>query len=306
MSYASTEVFHEVLGQEVYVDIDRLKDLAQHGIPDEVRGEVWKYLLGVSQPDKSQEVTTNLARSQEYNDQKKRDLHNSNELQQMGNSRAVVDDDDDVVPMKRVRGEIKRYQESAEQLQNLALQKGFEKVVSGFLTQNPHLAEYYTFIIPLCGPLVAVYRDNEPEIYHTFSSLMKMTRDRLLPATSNKLIADFMAVFRITQPELYSHFEQEELEPNEWAIPWIQSLLSRELPLDCVLRLWDSYFAQDNGFELHPYVCLSILANCKETLEELEYADLLGYLQHLPWMDMDTIIAQAQNIRHDALAHNLL
>lgn len=42
----------------------------------------------------------------------------------------------------------------------------------------------------------------------------------------------------------------------EWAASWFQFLLSRELPLDCVMRLWDTYFAGPDGLRLHIYVCL--------------------------------------------------
>lgn len=62
--------FNEILQSEVYVDLDRLRILARHGIPTELRGvssychrailfftdsisqEVWKFLLGVEQADR--------------------------------------------------------------------------------------------------------------------------------------------------------------------------------------------------------------------------------------------------------------
>jgi TBC1 domain family member 2 len=45
--------FLEILMAETLVDIDKLQSASKHGVPDEVRGEVWKYLLGVEAPDKS-------------------------------------------------------------------------------------------------------------------------------------------------------------------------------------------------------------------------------------------------------------
>ncbi len=44
--------FNELLGGEVYIDMERLVDTSRHGIPEKVRGEVWKHLLEVSKPDK--------------------------------------------------------------------------------------------------------------------------------------------------------------------------------------------------------------------------------------------------------------
>ncbi len=44
--------FLELLSDESSVDIIGLKEVSKYGIPDKVRGEVWKYLLGVYHPDK--------------------------------------------------------------------------------------------------------------------------------------------------------------------------------------------------------------------------------------------------------------
>jgi hypothetical protein len=42
----------ELLESEDIVEFDKIVDLAVHGIPAKTRGEVWKYLLLVSKPDK--------------------------------------------------------------------------------------------------------------------------------------------------------------------------------------------------------------------------------------------------------------
>jgi len=50
---ASTEEeYHELMNAEVFVEIDKLRDIAKHGVPDNVRGDVWMYLLGVQHSDK--------------------------------------------------------------------------------------------------------------------------------------------------------------------------------------------------------------------------------------------------------------
>jgi hypothetical protein len=50
------EEYRDILMADTFVDLPRLKLRAQQGVPSEIRGEVWKYLLGVSKPDKSEEV----------------------------------------------------------------------------------------------------------------------------------------------------------------------------------------------------------------------------------------------------------
>ncbi len=68
-----------------------------------------------------------------------------------------------------------------------------------------------------------------------------------------------------------------------------QFLLAKELPMDCVLRLWDTYFSCAEGLGLHLYTMLAILVNFHEELIELEHSELKGFLQHLPEMDMDQV-----------------
>lgn len=49
---SSYEDFIEVLENDDEVDVAKLADMAQHGVPAEVRGLVWKYLLGAAHADK--------------------------------------------------------------------------------------------------------------------------------------------------------------------------------------------------------------------------------------------------------------
>ena len=50
---ASLEEYEDVLSSEDgVVDVIKLREYAVHGIPGEVRGQVWLYLLGVVSPEK--------------------------------------------------------------------------------------------------------------------------------------------------------------------------------------------------------------------------------------------------------------
>ena len=50
------------------VDVPRLRKCAKHGLPDELRCDVWKYLLGVSNPDKSEVAPNEKQLSDEFLD----------------------------------------------------------------------------------------------------------------------------------------------------------------------------------------------------------------------------------------------
>lgn len=53
---SSYEDFVEVLENDDEVDVAKLADMSQHGVPAEVRGLVWKYLLGAAHADKCELV----------------------------------------------------------------------------------------------------------------------------------------------------------------------------------------------------------------------------------------------------------
>ena len=60
---------------------------------------------------------------------------------------------------------------------------------------------------------------------------------------------------RHTLPDLYFYFEEEQCSGGMWLFSWLQFLLARELPLPCVLRLWDTYLADE--------VSSTLLSSCE-------------------------------------------
>ena len=75
-----------------------------------------------------------------------------------------------------------------------------------------------------------------------------------------------MVLLRVLQPELLSHFEEEEVDIRSLVTPWFETLLGKQLPIDAILLLWDNYFSSGN-LNLHVYTCLAILQYFKEDLE---------------------------------------
>jgi hypothetical protein len=61
-------VMLSVVTWQQVVDVPRLRQCAKHGLPDELRCDVWKYLLGVSNPDKSEVAPNEKQLSDEFLD----------------------------------------------------------------------------------------------------------------------------------------------------------------------------------------------------------------------------------------------
>ena len=64
-----------------------------------------------------------------------------------------------------------------------------------------------------------------------------------------------------------------------------------------LMRLWDTYFAVPDLLDLHLYVCLAILTNCRDVLEDLDRSETMSMLFSLPPLNVDRIISDAVNIR---------
>lgn len=64
----------------------------------------------------------------------------------------------------------------------------------------------------------------------------------------------------------------------QFAFRWMNCLLMRELPLRAVVRAWDTYLAEDNGFEsFHVYVSAALLCHFSATLREMDFQSMVRW-----------------------------
>ncbi|KAI8967381.1 rab-GTPase-TBC domain-containing protein [Mycotypha africana] len=273
--------FQEILQSEVYVDLERLRILARHGIPESIRGEVWKYLLGVQQADRSKELSSSKARNEEYD-----------QLDKMDNDLA-----------KRIRGELSRYQRRVPEFQGQDYTQSFVNIITAYLNANRDV-EYNPNLIALCAPFIYV-SETECDAYSCFERLMQAMDEYNSNISLKEQVAQFMTLFRYGLPELCSYFDEEEVDLNEWSTSWLQNLLSKEMRFENLVRLWDTYFAMTDFFAFHPFVCLSILLSAKEALEDLEQSEIRTMLLRLPLLNMEMIIADAYNFRHETIERQM-
>lgn len=124
------------------------------------------------------------------------------------------------------------------------------------------------------------------------------------PAQAN--LSRFILLLRVVLPDLYALFDEVEIDSRAWAAGWLSHLLAGELPLASLLRLWDSYFASPEGVSLHPYVCVAILRQFQDELDELDRHELLSFLRCLPHLDMEQILADAHSIRLEVSEMNIM
>mmetsp|Transcript_44815 Transcript_44815/g.106272 ORF Transcript_44815/g.106272 Transcript_44815/m.106272 type:complete len:297 (+) Transcript_44815:186-1076(+) len=294
---ATLEEYRDILIADTFVDLPRLKLRAQHGVPEEIRAEVWKYLLNVSKLDKSEEVSITKKMEENYWDMAQT---SQNDIEVLGAVKAVL----------------RHFPPQWEAALDAKSRKMIERVAVCFLSHNT-FAQCSPTVAYLIPPIITCTQE-ESDAYYCFQGLM-IRIITLMPETDlNLRVGRFVMLFKTIYPEVNAALEDEEVEVNEWAVSWLRFLLCRELQVENSQRLWDSYFAADSedlqaqqeredGLLLHPYVCLAILEHLQGTIIELsERSEMLATLHHLPAMDMDQIITQAQSIRDEVKTRNLL
>ena len=113
--------------------------------------------------------------------------------------------------------------------------------------------------------------------------------------------------------KLHDHLNAMMVEYLQFSFRWMNCLLMRELPLQCTIRLWDTYHAEPDGFaNFHLYACAAFLATfSKQLLALTEFQDVIMMLQKLPtagWTEREVAVLLAEAYRwkfmfQDAQAH---
>lgn len=97
-------------------------------------------------------------------------------------------------------------------------------------------------------------------------------------------------VSRVEAP-VAAHLEAEGVEFMQFAFRWVNCLLLRELPFALGTRLWDTYLAEGPALkDFLVYVLSSFLLAWAPRLKELEFQDLIMFLQRVPtqaWTEAD-------------------
>ena len=101
--------------------------------------------------------------------------------------------------------------------------------------------------------------DKEEEAFYCLKALLRLCSDAFPPAQDAQRNALCVSLLRSLLPQLSAHLERMFVDTSLWLPSWLRFLLSVELPLPSLLRLWDFYFSDDDCVQLHMFVCLGML-----------------------------------------------
>uniref|UniRef100_K3W8M6 Rab-GAP TBC domain-containing protein n=2 Tax=Globisporangium ultimum (strain ATCC 200006 / CBS 805.95 / DAOM BR144) TaxID=431595 RepID=K3W8M6_GLOUD len=293
-----SEQFHQMLKSDV-VDLDKMRELSWGGIPVHHRPTAWRLLLGYM-PSKQDRREAMLQRKrQEYVELLQQYYYipdTDRGAKEQTTLRQIL------VDIPRTNADVKLFQE--ERIHQL-----MERVLYTWAIRHP-ASGYVQGINDLLTPFLVVFLSayvDEPQTCDlsvvSDESLQTVEADSYWCLT--KLLDGIQDHYTFAQPglqrmvqrmeelvhrcdgDLFKHIvEREGVQFVQFAFRWMNCLLMREVPLNAIIRLWDTYLCEDSGFEsFHVYVCAAILMTFGEKLKTLEFQDLVLFLQHLPTKD---------------------
>lgn len=66
---------------------------------------------------------------------------------------------------------------------------------------------------------------------------------------------------------MHQHLHQHGVDYLQFSFRWMNNLLTREIPLHCTIRLWDTYLAESVRFaSFQLYVCAAFLLRWRRHL----------------------------------------
>eukprot|EP00124_Ichthyophonus_hoferi_P004021 Ihof_evm2s397 gene=Ihof_evmTU2s397 len=303
------EKFQQVLNQPI-IDLEELRKLAWSGIPAEVRPITWKLLNGYLPANRNRRERTLQRKRQEYqefigqyystrNDKPNKTLHHqicidvprTNPHVPIFQKAVVQEILERILYIWSIRHPACGYVQGINDL----VTPFFTVFLSSYIEEEVENCDVDTISMEILGEV-------EADSFWCVTKLLDGIQDNYIfpqPGIQKKITRLADLISRVDAP-LHEHLANQGVEYMQFTFRWMNCLLMRELPLQCIIRMWDSYQAEPDGFSgLHLYVCASFLVHWSKELRALtDFQDLLEMLQCLPtkqWSakEVEVLMAEA-------------
>ncbi len=205
MTLTHLEEFRDIMYTDNFVDLARLKNCALHGVPPEIRAEVWKYLLDVSNLDKSEEVSSSKKLVEKYEEM------------------AEASQNDTEI-LRKVKFQLRSYKSPIwETALDAKGRKMMERVAVCYLAQNSDTPNDDALSITCFLPPFVYCVQEESDAYYCFQGLMQRY-SALLPYNDMRLrMARFIMLFKTLFPEINAALEGYPSTPSFTPLPNLSS-----------------------------------------------------------------------------------
>lgn len=187
----------------------------------------------------------------------------------------------------------------------------FHVFLSQYLTSDININEFD----PKCLPK-ELLNIIEADTYWCFTKVLDTIQDNFIHEQPGiiRQITELKNLIKRDEPQLSKHFETENLDFIQFAFRWMNCMLMREFKLNLIIRMWDTYLSDfPIGFsQFHIYVCCAFLRRFSSHLMEMEFQDIIMFLQDPikteDWTedDIEMMLSEAyvwQSLYENASAH---
>ena len=298
-------------------DINVIRKLSWGGIPSQLRGTTWQLLCGYLPTNIDRREGTLSRKRQEY----RQYLDSYYRKTVIGNNHDI---------MKQIQVDVPRMNADIGLFRQQGVREVFIRVLFIWSIRHP-ASGYVQGINDLLTPFFIVFlscyvpADKDADTID-FNSLSTCHQDTIeadsywcvthfldgiqdnytfeQPGIQLK-VAKLREIVQRVDNRLHQHLIDNEIEYMAFSFRWMNNLLMREFPLHCIIRLWDTYLSEREGFaEFHLYTCAAFLLTfSKQLIEKPDLQALILFLQRLPtdrWgdRDMEMLLAEAYRLKY--------
>ncbi|KAI9026931.1 GTPase-activating protein gyp1 [Hyaloraphidium curvatum] len=285
---------------------DALRNLSWSGIPDPLRARCWQLLTAYLPANADRRPAVLARKRREYSDLAAQALRGP-----------------DSRTLHQIRIDLERSGGGVPWLEREEVRKGMERMLYCWAVRHP-ASGYVQGIHDLAAPFYSVFLASmagvadanavdfpsldpsvlpavEADSFWCLSLLLDGIQDNYTfaqPGIQRGIVRLRELVGRIDAP-LGAHLRNEGVEFVQFAFRWMNCLLMREVPLACIVRMWDTYLSEPDGFsEFHLYVCAAFLVKWSERLRAMDFQDAVVFLQRPPtegWTarDVELLLSEA-------------
>ena len=159
-----------------------------------------------------------------------------------------------------------------------------------------------------------IFQNIESDIYWCFTDMMnKIHINYIQQSGVNQMIKKLKEIIKFADIDLFFHLQKLQINFVQFAFSWMNCYLTREFNIILIIRMWDTYFSEDDGFNnFHIFVCACLLLNFSDNLKQIDnFNEIIKFLKNLPtsnWTleNIEVLLAKAYQISVLFLKENQL
>ncbi|KAL8748637.1 MAG: hypothetical protein Q9184_007168, partial [Pyrenodesmia sp. 2 TL-2023] len=284
------------------IPLSELRDSAWSGIPDEVRAMSWQLLLGYLPTSSERRVATLDRKRKEYLEGVRQAFERGPTASSIPSARTSSSAHArsrglDEALWHQISIDVPRTSPHLQLYSYEATQRSLERILYVWAIRHP-ASGYVQGINDLVTPFWQVFLSSyitdpniesgmdpgqlpkpvldavEADSFWCLSKLLDGIQDNYIFAQPG-IVRQVSALKDLTtriDSGLAKHLENEGVEFMQFSFRWVNCLLMREFSIGCIIRMWDTYLAEEQGFsDFHLYVCAAFLVKWSDQLMKKEF-----------------------------------